>query len=60
MSALIKEVSADADGGFEKVKKTLKPVTNFSKDARIVRFHALAGKNVEKILIVSDFINKIG
>jgi len=34
-------------------------IANFNKDNRIVNFHALAGKNVEKILIVSDFINKI-
>ncbi len=32
----------------------------YSKENRIVRFHALAGKNVEKVLIVSDFINKVG
>jgi len=38
----------------------LPPVTNYGKDSRIVRFHALAGKDVKKILIVSDFINKIG
>ena len=31
----------------------------YSKESRIVRFHALAGKEVKKILIVSDFINKI-
>jgi hypothetical protein len=31
----------------------------YSKDNRIVRFHALAGKEVQKIIIVSDFINKI-
>ncbi len=35
-------------------------ISNFNKDSRIINFHALAGKNVEKILIVSDFINKIG
>ena len=38
----------------------LPPITKYSKDNRIINFHALAGKNVEKILIVSDFINKIG
>ncbi|MFA6256327.1 MAG: glycosyltransferase [Candidatus Absconditabacterales bacterium] len=38
----------------------LPPVTNYNKDSRIVHFHALAGKEVKKILIVSDFINKIG
>lgn len=32
----------------------------YSKDQRIVNFHTLAGKQVQKILIVSDFINKIG
>lgn len=32
----------------------------YSKEKWIVNFHALAGKNVEKILIVSDFINKVG
>lgn len=32
----------------------------YTKENRVVRFHALAGKNVKKILIVSDFINKIG
>lgn len=32
----------------------------YSKEYRLVRFHGLAGKNVKKILIVSDFINKIG
>ena len=37
----------------------LKPVTSYWKDSRVVRFHALAGKNVKKILIVSDFINRI-
>jgi hypothetical protein len=36
------------------------PIHQYSKDQRIVRFHALAGKNVKKILIISDFINKIG
>jgi len=36
------------------------PVTEYNKDHWIVRFHALAGKNVKKILIVSDFINKVG
>ena len=35
-------------------------IANYSKDNRIINFHALAGKNVKKILIVSDFINKIG
>ena len=30
-----------------------------STDSRLVRFHALGGKNVKKILIVSDFINRI-
>ncbi len=35
-------------------------ILNYSKDSRIVRFHALAGKQVKKVLIVSDFINKIG
>lgn len=34
-------------------------VTGYSKDSRIVRFHALAWKGVQKVLIVSDFINKI-
>ncbi len=37
----------------------LQPITSYWKDSRIVRFHALAGKEVKKILIVSDFINKI-
>lgn len=32
----------------------------YSKEYRVVRFHGLAGKNVKKILIVSDFINRIG
>lgn len=32
---------------------------NYSKDSRVVRFHALAGKEVKKIIIVSDFINRI-
>lgn len=31
----------------------------YSKDNRVVRFHSLAGKEVKKIIIVSDFINKI-
>jgi glycosyltransferase involved in cell wall biosynthesis len=31
----------------------------YSKDSRIVNFHTLAGKEVKKIIIVSDFINKI-
>ncbi|EKD25370.1 MAG: hypothetical protein ACD_80C00078G0004 [uncultured bacterium (gcode 4)] len=35
-------------------------INNYSKDSRILRFHALAGKSVKKIIIVSDFINKIG
>ena len=59
MSSLIKEVSADADGGFEKTRKNLKTIQQYSKDNRIVNFHALAGKNVKKILIVSDFTNRI-
>lgn len=32
----------------------------YSKNHRIVNFHTLAGKQVQKILIVSDFINNIG
>lgn len=50
-----------------KLKTTLtkgdfKPMALFwySKEKWIVNFHALAGKDAEKILIVSDFINKIG
>ena len=31
----------------------------YSKEYRLVRFHGLAGKNVKKVLIVSDFINRI-
>lgn len=31
----------------------------YSKDNRVVRFHSLAGKEVKKIIIASDFINKI-
>lgn len=31
----------------------------YSKEYRLVRFHGLAGKNVKRILIISDFINKI-
>ncbi|MFA7298710.1 MAG: glycosyltransferase [Candidatus Absconditabacterales bacterium] len=38
----------------------LQPETNYGKDSRIVRFHALAGKEVRNIIIVSDFINRIG
>ena len=34
-------------------------ILNYTKDSRLVRFHALGGKNVKKILIVSDFINRI-
>lgn len=37
----------------------LQPETNYGKDSRIVRFHALAGKEVRNIIIVSDFINRI-
>ena len=32
---------------------------NYSKESWIVRFHALAGKEVRKVIIVSDFINRI-
>lgn len=32
----------------------------YSKDNRIVRFHSLAGKWVKRVMIVSDFINKVG
>lgn len=32
---------------------------NYSKDSRVVRFHTLAGKETKKIIIVSDFINRI-
>jgi len=42
---------------------SLKPqassLDEYSKEYRLVRFHALAGKNVKKILIVSDFINRV-
>jgi len=34
-------------------------IQSYGKDSWIVRFHSLAGKNVKKIIIVSDFINKI-
>lgn len=37
----------------------MQPITKYDKDNRIVNFHALAGKEVRKILIVSDFINQI-
>ncbi len=36
------------------------PVDEYTKERWMVRFHALADKNVKKILIVSDFINRIG
>lgn len=35
-------------------------IINYESNARIVHFHALAWKSVKKIIIVSDFINKIG
>lgn len=35
-------------------------VDEYTKDRRIVRFHVLAGKKAKKILIVSDFTNRIG
>ncbi|MCX6824505.1 MAG: glycosyltransferase [candidate division SR1 bacterium] len=35
-------------------------IQNYTKDSRVIRFHALAGKEVKKIIIVSDFINRIG
>lgn len=43
-------------------KGDFKPMALFeySKEKWIVNFHALAGKDAEKILIVSDFINKVG
>lgn len=34
-------------------------LSSYNKDSRIVRFHALAGKKVQKVMIVSDFINKV-
>ncbi len=36
------------------------PITNYNKENRIKRFHTLAWPQVKKILIVSDFINRIG
>lgn len=35
-------------------------VHEYTKDRWLIRFHALAGKDVKKILIVSDFTNRIG
>jgi len=59
MASLIKEeVSADADGGFAKTKTNVS-LHNYWKDSRVVRFHALARKETKKIIIVSDFINRI-
>ncbi len=34
-------------------------LNEYSKETRLLKFYALAGKNVKKVLIVSDFINKI-
>lgn len=41
------------------IKNQASNVHEYSKDNRVVRFHGLAGKEVKKIIIVSDFINKI-
>jgi len=35
-------------------------IQNYIKESRIVRFHSHAGKGVKKIIMVSDFINRIG
>lgn len=42
------------------VKHKAVNIANYNKDSRIINFHTLAGKNTKKILIISDFINKIG
>lgn len=56
--------AGEQDKGIEDLyqPQEIKPMALFwySKEKWIVNFHALAGKNTEKILIVSDFINKIG
>lgn len=42
------------------IKHQTSSLHEYSKEYRVVRFHGLAWKNVKKILIVSDFINRIG
>ena len=38
---------------------SLLPVANYSKNSRLMKFYTLAGKHVKKVIIVSDFINRI-
>ncbi len=35
-------------------------VDRFSKESRLMKFYTLAGKETKRVLIVSDFINRIG